>query len=166
MKPMDTAASITWETVIGLEVHCQVNTTTKMYCACAALNSSELATANTSVCPVCLGHPGTLPRPNYRAVVQALTLAEKLGCTVNRHSVFARKNYFYPDLPKGYQISQYDRPLAEHGRLPYWHKGEKRSARIRRIHLEEDTAKAVPSRWAQRRPRLQQKRHSADRDRQ
>lgn len=130
-----------WETVIGLEVHAQLATASKMYCACAAVHSSELAEANTSVCPVCLGHPGTLPRPNRLAVVKALTLAQKAGCEVSPRSTFSRKNYFYPDLPKGYQISQFDRPLAQGGSIPYWHNGEARLVRLVRIHIEEDTAK-------------------------
>jgi aspartyl-tRNA(Asn)/glutamyl-tRNA(Gln) amidotransferase subunit B len=140
---MDTAvAPVThWETVIGLEVHAQVRTRSKMYCACPVEPAVELAQANRHVCPVCLGHPGTLPRPNRQVVVRALRLAYKLNCRINERSVFARKNYFYPDLPKGYQISQFDLPLAEDGVLPYWHDGEPREARIRRIHLEEDTAK-------------------------
>lgn len=141
-----TAEAVNWETVIGLEVHTQVSTQSKMFCACPADPGTELTQANRHVCPVCLGHPGTLPRPNRQVVMRALRLAQKLGCRINERSVFARKNYFYPDLPKGYQISQFDLPLAEDGELPYWHevrKGqwEQRSARIRRIHLEEDTAK-------------------------
>jgi len=131
----------TWETVIGLEVHAQISTDTKMYCSCPAVVTSELADANQYVCPVCLGHPGTLPRPNRGAVVRGLTLALKLGSRINERSVFARKNYFYPDLPKGYQISQYDLPLAEGGALPYWHGTRKQEAGLVRIHLEEDTAK-------------------------
>jgi aspartyl-tRNA(Asn)/glutamyl-tRNA(Gln) amidotransferase subunit B len=136
---IDVAAK--WEMVIGLEVHAQVNTDTKMYCNCPAVNTTELTEANRHVCPVCLGHPGTLPRPNRLAVIRALTLALKLNSTINERSVFARKNYFYPDLPKGYQISQYDLPLAQGGVLPYWHGQHKREARLVRIHLEEDTAK-------------------------
>jgi aspartyl-tRNA(Asn)/glutamyl-tRNA(Gln) amidotransferase subunit B len=138
---MATQAPNGWETVIGLEVHAQLATVSKMYCACPQVNTTELAEANHYVCPVCLGHPGTLPRPNRQAVVRALTLALKLNCQVNERSVFARKNYFYPDLPKGYQISQYDLPLATGGTLHYWHRNEQRRARITRVHLEEDTAK-------------------------
>ena len=130
-----------WETVIGLEVHAQVSTKTKMYCACPAVNTSDPAESNRYVCPVCLGHPGTLPRPNRQAVVKALTLAQKLGSKINERNVFARKNYFYPDLPKGYQISQYDLPLAEGGSLPFWHLGRSHEVRLVRIHLEEDTAR-------------------------
>jgi len=136
---IDVAAG--WETVIGLEVHAQITTDTKMYCGCPSVNSTELTEANRYVCPICLGHPGTLPRPNRQAVVRALTLALKLGSNIKERSVFARKNYFYPDLPKGYQISQYDLPLAEGGELPYWHNNTKHTARLVRIHLEEDTAR-------------------------
>jgi aspartyl-tRNA(Asn)/glutamyl-tRNA(Gln) amidotransferase subunit B len=131
----------TWEAVIGLEVHAQISTASKMYCACPAVATNDIAQANQYVCPVCLGHPGTLPRPNRQAVIRALTLARKLNCRIHERNVFARKNYFYPDLPKGYQISQYDLPLAEAGAVPYWHNSERRSARLTRIHLEEDTAK-------------------------
>jgi len=130
-----------WETVIGLEVHVQIATASKMYCACPAENTQELTGANRNVCPVCLGHPGTLPRPNRQAVVRALTLAQKVGASMRERSVFARKNYFYPDLPKGYQISQYDLPLASGGAVEYWHNGEAKQARLVRMHLEEDTAK-------------------------
>ncbi len=138
---MAEAVATKWETVIGLEVHAQLNTRSKMYCACAVVNTTELEQANTSVCPVCLGHPGTLPRPNRQAVIKALTLGEKLGCRINTVNVFARKNYFYPDLPKGYQISQYELPVCEGGRLPYWHDEQALEAGIVRAHLEEDTAK-------------------------
>ena len=130
-----------WQAVIGIEVHTQLSTATKMYCSCPVETTSELEQANRHVCPVCLGHPGTLPRPNRQAVVRILTLAKKLGARLNDHSVFARKNYFYPDLPKGYQISQYELPVAEGGTLPYWHNGQRRSAGLVRLHLEEDTAK-------------------------
>ncbi|MDQ3023147.1 MAG: Asp-tRNA(Asn)/Glu-tRNA(Gln) amidotransferase subunit GatB [bacterium] len=130
-----------WETVIGLEVHVQIATQSKMYCACPAINTQEPAQANHYVCPVCLGHPGTLPRPNRQAVVRAMALAKKTGSQLAGRSVFARKNYFYPDLPKGYQISQYDLPLASGGKVEYWHGGEAKIARLVRMHLEEDTAK-------------------------
>ena len=138
---MAAAVTTQWETVIGLEVHAQLNTRSKMYCACRIVNTAELEQANSSVCPVCLGHPGSLPRPNRQAVVKALTLGQKLGQRINPVNVFARKNYFYPDLPKGYQISQYELPVCEGGSLPYWHAGEALSAGIVRAHLEEDTAK-------------------------
>jgi len=138
---MAVAAVADWEVVVGLEVHAQVRTETKMYCSCPVVNTAELGEANRYVCPVCLGHPGTLPRPNRQTVIKALRLATKLSCEVNERSVFARKNYFYPDLPKGYQISQYDLPLAVGGALHYWHLGKHKAARITRVHLEEDTAK-------------------------
>lgn len=138
---MAEAIATQWETVIGLEVHAQLNTRSKMYCSCRVVNTTELEQANTSVCPVCLGHPGSLPRPNRQAVVKALTLGEKLGQRINTINVFARKNYFYPDLAKGYQISQYELPICEGGSLPYWHEGQALSAGIVRAHLEEDTAK-------------------------
>ena len=104
------------EPVIGLEVHAELRTKSKMFCSCAVVDSVS-AESNTSVCPVCSGMPGTLPVLNQKAVEYGLRVALALGCTVNPVSIFARKNYFYPDLPKGYQISQYETPLAEHGRL-------------------------------------------------
>src|SRR5947199_10519854 len=104
-----------YEAVIGLEVHVQLLTASKMFCRCPNRFGGA---PNTLVCPVCLGYPGTLPVPNRNAVDLAVRLAMAIGCAVRETSVFARKNYFYPDLPKGYQISQYDRPLAEDGVLP------------------------------------------------
>jgi aspartyl-tRNA(Asn)/glutamyl-tRNA(Gln) amidotransferase subunit B len=127
-----------WEAVIGLEVHVQLKTATKMFCRCPNRFGQP---PNTLVCPVCLGYPGTLPVVNREAVELATTLALALGCTVRERSVFARKNYFYPDLPKGYQISQYDRPLAEDGRLPLTL--HDKSIRIERLHLEEDAGKLL-----------------------
>ncbi|MGH7588383.1 MAG: Asp-tRNA(Asn)/Glu-tRNA(Gln) amidotransferase subunit GatB, partial [Gemmatimonadota bacterium] len=103
-----------WEPVIGLEVHVQLATASKIFCCCATRYG---ALPNTQVCPVCLGYPGTLPVLNERAVELAVVAALALACEVHPTSVFARKHYFYPDLPKGYQISQYDRPLATAGRL-------------------------------------------------
>ena len=120
------------EAVIGLEIHVQLSTRTKMFCGCALSFGDE---PNVHTCPVCLGHPGTLPVTNERAVHYALMIAEALECEVAPRSIFHRKNYFYPDLPKGYQISQYDIPLASGGRL-----GE---VRIHRVHLEEDAAKLI-----------------------
>jgi aspartyl-tRNA(Asn)/glutamyl-tRNA(Gln) amidotransferase subunit B len=127
-----------WEAVIGLEVHVQLRTETKMFCRCP---NRFGAPPNTLVCPVCLAYPGTLPVINGRAVDLAVTLAMALGCEVQSRSVFARKNYFYPDLPKGYQISQYDEPLARGGELPL-SQHDKR-ARIHRLHLEEDAGKLL-----------------------
>jgi aspartyl-tRNA(Asn)/glutamyl-tRNA(Gln) amidotransferase subunit B len=129
---------MSWEAVIGLEVHVQLATATKMFCRCANLFGAE---PNTLVCPVCLGYPGALPVTNPRAVELATKLALALGCTVRETSVFARKNYFYPDLPKGYQISQYDRPLAERGALPL--SDDRREIRVHRLHLEEDAGKLL-----------------------
>src|SRR5215213_7246275 len=131
-----------YEAVIGLEVHVQLLTETKMFCRCP---NRFGAAPNTLVCPVCLGYPGTLPVPNRRAVDLAVKLALALGCTVRETSIFARKNYFYPDLPKGYQISQFDRPLAEGGSV---HIGDgTEEVRITRVHLEEDAGKSVHDRF-------------------
>jgi len=105
---------VSWEPVIGLEIHVQLSTRTKMFCGCA-LSFGE--PPNTRTCPVCLGHPGTLPTLNAQAVHYGLMIAFALGCDVAPRSIFHRKNYFYPDLPKGYQISQYDIPLASRGTL-------------------------------------------------
>ncbi len=131
-------ASAAWEAVIGLEVHVQLLTASKMFCRCPNRFGAD---PNTLICPVCLGYPGTLPVANHHAVDLAVKLALALGCQVRPVSIFARKNYFYPDLPKGYQISQYDRPLAEQGSLPLTHHA--RSIRIERLHLEEDAGKLL-----------------------
>jgi aspartyl-tRNA(Asn)/glutamyl-tRNA(Gln) amidotransferase subunit B len=129
---------MSYEPVIGLEVHVQLSTASKMFCRCANRFGEP---PNTLVCPVCLGYPGTLPVVNSRAIDLAVTLALALGCEIRETSVFARKNYFYPDLPKGYQISQYDRPLAEAGSLPLT-LADKRVG-IERLHLEEDAGKLL-----------------------
>ena len=129
-----------YEPVIGLEVHAELATRSKMFCACAVVDATR-SQPNTAVCPVCLGLPGVLPAVNRAAVELALRVALALGCRVNRISIFARKNYFYPDLPKGYQISQYEDPLAVDGLLPIETPDGWRDIRIRRVHLEEDTGK-------------------------
>jgi aspartyl-tRNA(Asn)/glutamyl-tRNA(Gln) amidotransferase subunit B len=123
-----------YEAVIGLEVHAQLLTQTKQFCACPTSFGAE---PNTNVCPVCLGLPGALPVLNREAVEMAVRTALALGCTIRERSVFSRKNYFYPDLPKGYQISQFDRPFSEHGRLDIGGK----SVGITRVHMEEDAGK-------------------------
>jgi aspartyl-tRNA(Asn)/glutamyl-tRNA(Gln) amidotransferase subunit B len=131
---------IAYEAVIGLEVHAQLLTASKLFCGCATRFG---APPNTQVCPTCLGLPGTLPLPNGRAIELGVKAALALGCTIRGRSVFARKNYFYPDLPKGYQISQYELPVSEHGRLEIEVDGTRRSVGITRLHLEEDAAKNI-----------------------
>jgi aspartyl-tRNA(Asn)/glutamyl-tRNA(Gln) amidotransferase subunit B len=129
-----------YEPIIGLEVHAELQTRSKMFCGCAVIDPTG-ADPNESVCEICTGMPGTLPVINQRAVEYALRVALALDCTIARTSRFARKNYFYPDLPKGYQISQYDLPLAQAGQLQIDVAGTLKTVRIRRVHLEEDTGK-------------------------
>ncbi|MBW1713740.1 MAG: Asp-tRNA(Asn)/Glu-tRNA(Gln) amidotransferase subunit GatB [Deltaproteobacteria bacterium] len=129
-----------FETVIGLEVHAQLKTASKLFCACATAFG---APPNSQVCPVCMGMPGILPVLNRKAVEFALRLAVATDCQIAPRSVFARKNYFYPDLPKGYQISQYELPLAEHGHLKVQVKGQLKQIGITRIHLEDDAGKLI-----------------------
>lgn len=134
-----------YESVIGLEVHAELMTDSKMFCGCRVVDSVE-APPNTAVCPVCLGMPGMLPVINKRAIELAIRVALALNCTIQSHNVFARKNYFYPDLPKAYQISQYELPLATDGWVDLAldaNEGEdnQKRIRIRRVHLEEDTGK-------------------------
>lgn len=129
-----------FEAVIGLEVHAELETKSKMFCPCEVVDSTS-AGPNTAVCPVCSGMPGVLPVVNQRAVEYALRVALALQCEITPLSVFARKNYFYPDLPKGYQISQYEFPLATNGQLMLQSSNGARKIRIRRVHLEEDTGK-------------------------
>jgi len=133
-----------WETVIGLEVHVQLLTATKMFCGCSSRFGDP---PNTNVCPVCLGLPGALPVPNEQAVRLAVRAAFALGCTVHPRSIFARKNYFYPDLPKGYQISQFEEPVATGGALEFVsvERGPV-TMRIKRLHLEEDAGKSFHDR--------------------
>src|SRR4029079_7895517 len=131
-----------FEPVIGLEIHAQLLTDSKMFCGCSTAFG---APPNTHVCPVCLGFPGALPVLNRAAVDDAVRAALALRCRINETSVFARKNYFYPDLPKGYQISQYEQPLATAGLIParsdYWSPGY--DIRITRVHMEEDAGKLL-----------------------
>jgi aspartyl-tRNA(Asn)/glutamyl-tRNA(Gln) amidotransferase subunit B len=130
-----------FEPVIGLEVHVQLLTATKIFCSCSTRFG---AAPNSNVCPVCLGMPGALPVLNKKVVEFATLAAMALNCRVNETSIFARKNYFYPDLPKGYQISQYDKPLAEHGFIEVpTEGGSKKKIGITRVHLEEDAGKSL-----------------------
>jgi aspartyl-tRNA(Asn)/glutamyl-tRNA(Gln) amidotransferase subunit B len=134
-----------YEAVIGLEVHAELLTASKMFCGCQVVDSVT-AQPNTAVCPVCLGMPGMLPVINQHAVEMAMRVGLALNCTIQPHNVFARKNYFYPDQPKAYQISQYELPLATNGWVDIWIENEdgqeiERQIRVRRVHLEEDTGK-------------------------
>ncbi len=136
-----------YELVVGLEVHCQLATNTKIFCGCSTSFGAE---PNVNTCPVCLGMPGALPVLNERAVAFAVRASLALGCTVHESSVFARKNYFYPDLPKGYQISQFDRPLATGGRIDVGpdEQGNARPIGITRVHMEDDAGKSVHDRFS------------------
>src|SRR6056300_1768369 len=127
-----------FEPVIGLEVHAQLKTKSKIFCSCSTAFG---APPNTHTCPVCLGMPGVLPVLNKKVVEYALRMALATGCKIESESRFARKNYFYPDLPKGYQISQYELPIARHGHIDVEVDGSPSRIGITRIHMEEDAGK-------------------------
>lgn len=131
-----------YEAVIGLEIHSELKTKTKIFCGCATTFGAE---QNTHVCPVCLGLPGVLPTVNRRVVEFAIKAGLATNCTINNYSKFDRKNYYYPDLPKNWQTSQYDLPIAEHGWVDIDVEGEKKRIRLTRIHMEEDAGKLVHS---------------------
>ena len=131
-----------YEAVIGLEIHCELKTKTKIFCGCATGFGAE---QNTHVCPVCLGLPGVLPTVNKRVVEFGIKAGLATNCTINKYSKFDRKNYYYPDLPKNWQTSQYDLPIAEHGWVDIDVDGEKKRSRLTRIHMEEDAGKLVHS---------------------
>src|SRR5688572_8981903 len=130
-----------YEPVIGLEVHAEMLTESKMFCGCPVVDSTA-AEPNTTVCPVCTAQPGVLPVINRKAVDYAMMVGLALNCTINEFNQFARKSYFYPDLPKGYQITQYEFPLASNGWLDIEVEGKTKRIGIRRAHLEEDTGKS------------------------
>ena len=134
-----------WEAVIGLEVHVQVRTETKMFCSCPNLFAQK---PNSSTCPVCLGYPGVLPVPNREAINKTIRAGFMIDAQINQFSKFDRKAYWYPDMPKNYQITQYDLPFCEHGHLMIEGKAltgdvEKKRIGITRIHLEEDVGKST-----------------------
>ena len=130
-----------FESVIGLEIHVQLDTKTKMFCSCPT--TAEEGKPNTIICPVCTGQPGVLPVLNKKAVELAAKASLALGCKINQRSIMARKNYFYPDLPKGYQISQYEQPLAEHGGVEINCNGQPKTIGITRLHIEDDAGKSL-----------------------
>lgn len=130
-----------FEVVIGLEVHAQLNTKTKLWCRCA---TSFGAKPNTNICPTCIGLPGALPTINKKAVHKSIALSTAIGATINKKSIFNRKNYFYPDLPAGYQISQFEVPIVGEGKLDIQlENGETKTIGIHRAHLENDAGKNI-----------------------
>ncbi|HBA54330.1 MAG TPA: Asp-tRNA(Asn)/Glu-tRNA(Gln) amidotransferase GatCAB subunit B, partial [Syntrophorhabdus aromaticivorans] len=129
-----------FEGVIGLEVHAQLLTDTKIFCGCSTKFGGE---PNSHTCPTCMGLPGALPVLNKKVVDFAVKLGLALRCDINRRSIFARKNYYYPDLPKGYQISQYEEPICTDGYLDIYLDGNKKRIRVKRVHMEEDAGKLV-----------------------
>ena len=142
MKGKNKKMSMEYETVIGLEVHCQLKTNTKVWCSCDADYDNK--EPNTAVCPICTGQPGALPKLNEKVLDYAIKVALALGCEINRESYFDRKNYFYPDSPKNYQITQFFKPYAENGVLKITtNSGKEASVGIERIQIEEDTAKSI-----------------------
>ncbi len=133
--------NLNYEAVIGLEVHAQLLTDTKIFCGCSTKFGNP---PNTNVCPVCLGHPGVLPVLNKKVVDFSIMMGIATNCSINRDSIFARKNYFYPDLPKGYQISQFEKPICENGFVEIeTENGGTKKIRIKRIHMEEDAGKSI-----------------------
>lgn len=133
-----------YEPIIGLEIHAQMNTKTKMFCSCN--NDSFLKPPNINICPICTGFPGVLPVVNKEAYLKGIKSALALNCKIPNSAKFDRKNYFYPDLPKGYQISQYDKPISENGHIEFETDGEIKKVRITRLHLEDDAGKLEHSR--------------------
>ncbi len=129
-----------YETIIGLEIHAQLLTESKMFCSCSTKFGAK---PNTNICPICTGQPGVLPVTNKKAFELAIKTALALSCKIEKHSVFARKNYFYPDLPKDFQISQYELPLATKGYIDLVMEGARKRIGITRVHLEEDAGKLV-----------------------
>src|SRR5512138_3597595 len=139
MATVSSTTDVAYEVVIGLEVHAQLLTASKMFCRCTTDYAS--ATPNTHNCPICMGFPGTLPVINEQAVDYTIRTALALNCEIPEYSKFDRKNYFYPDLPKGYQISQYDLPLSRNGYVTIHLDGQEKRIGITRVHLEEDTGR-------------------------
>ncbi len=144
-----------FETIVGLEIHVELSTNTKMFCGCA--NPTLQDKPNTRTCPVCLGLPGALPYPNLQAIEDCVKIGLALNCSVNKDSFFERKNYFYPDLAKGFQTSQYLHPFGEKGYLEIEVRGEKRKIGITRVHMEEDTGKLTHSTLQQAQGRQDEK---------